>query len=92
MALLAAGNMDPEEFADPLTLDLARRPNRHVGFGTGPHQCLGLHLARTEAEVVLEVLFARYPGLAVDGDPMALRWIARPGLRGLKSLPLRLQK
>jgi cytochrome P450 PksS len=89
MALLAAGNMDPDEFTDPLVLDLARRPNRHVGFGTGSHQCLGLHLARLEAEVALDVLFSRYPHLAVDGDPMAVRWIARPGLRGLKRLPLR---
>ncbi|MEZ5998901.1 MAG: cytochrome P450 [Hyphomonas sp.] len=90
-ALLAAGNMDAEEFPDPLKMNLARRPNRHVGFGTGPHQCLGLHLARTEAEVALEALFARYPGLAIEGDPNALRWIARPGLRGLKRLPLRME-
>ncbi|MCA8899634.1 MAG: cytochrome P450 [Hyphomonas sp.] len=87
---LASANLDPDEFPDPLTLDLARRPNRHVGFGTGPHQCLGLHLARLEGEVALEALFSRYPDLAIDGDPMAVRWIARSGLRGLKRLPLRL--
>jgi cytochrome P450 PksS len=90
-ALLAAGNVDPEEFRDPLIFDISRRPNRHVGFGTGPHQCLGLHLARTEADVALEVLFSRYPDLALEGDPMALRWITRPGLRGLKRLPLALR-
>ncbi|MEZ5945956.1 MAG: cytochrome P450 [Hyphomonas sp.] len=88
---LASANMDPDEFPDPLKLDLARRPNRHVGFGTGPHQCLGLHLARLEGEVALDVLFSRYPGLAIDGEPMALRWIARAGLRGLKRLPLLLR-
>lgn len=85
---LAAGNMDPLEFPEPEKLDLARRPNRHLGFGTGPHVCLGIHLARLEAEVALEVLFARFPGLTVQGDPMALKWIARSGLRGLKRLPL----
>nr|WP_321361408.1 cytochrome P450 [uncultured Hyphomonas sp.] len=85
---LAAGNMDPAEFDDPQTLNLARRPNRHVGFGSGPHVCLGIHLARLEAEVALDVLFTRFPGLAIDGDPTALKWIARSGLRGLKRLPL----
>ena len=87
---LAAGNMDPAEFEDPLTLDLARRPNRHLGFGSGAHICLGIHLARMEAETALEALFGRYPGLAIEGDPMALKWISRSGLRGLKHLPLRL--
>ena len=87
---LAAGNVDPAEFDNPLTLDLARRPNRHVGFGSGAHICLGIHLARTEAETALDVLFTRYPGLTIDGDPMAPKWIARSGLRGLKRLPVRL--
>ena len=85
---IAAGNVDPAEFDDPLALDLARRPNRHVGFGSGPHVCLGIHLARLEAEVALDVLFTRFPGLAIQGDPMAPKWISRSGLRGLKRLPL----
>ncbi|HPE47958.1 MAG TPA: cytochrome P450 [Hyphomonas sp.] len=88
---LASANMDPDEFPDPLTLDLARRPNRHVGFGGGPHICLGIHLARMEADAALEALFTRYPGLALDGDPMAMKWISRSGLRGLKCLPLRME-
>jgi cytochrome P450 PksS len=88
---LAAGNMDPAEFGDPQTLNLARRPNRHVGFGSGPHICLGIHLARLEAEAALDVLFSRYPHLAIEGDPSEARWIARAGLRGLKRLPLALR-
>jgi cytochrome P450 len=87
---LAAGNMDPSEFENPDQLDLARRPNRHVGFGSGAHLCLGIHLARTEAEAALDVLFTRYPALAIEGDPAACKWISRAGLRGLKRLPLRL--
>ena len=85
---LAAGNMDPAEFESPQTLNLSRRPNRHVGFGSGPHVCLGIHLARLEAEVAFNILFSRYPRLAIEGDPMEARWIARAGLRGLKRLPL----
>jgi cytochrome P450 len=87
---LAAGNMDPAEFDDPQTLNLARRPNRHVGFGSGPHICLGIHLARLEGEVALNVLLSRYPHLAIEGVPDNVKWIARAGLRGLKRLPLML--
>ncbi|KCZ45884.1 cytochrome P450 [Hyphomonas sp. CY54-11-8] len=85
---LAAGNMDPAEFEDPQTLNLARRPNRHVGFGSGPHICLGIHLARLEAEVALDVLLSRYPRLAIKGGAENVKWISRAGLRGLKRLPL----
>lgn len=91
MALLAAGNLDPAVFDDPLTLDLARRPNRHLGWGWGPHLCLGLHLAKAEAEIALQQLLARWPGLAIDGDPMALPWGKRFGTRGLARLPLQMK-
>lgn len=85
---LAAGNMDPAEFETPGQLNLARRPNRHVGFGSGPHVCLGIHLARLEAEVALDVLLSRYPRLAIEGGAENVKWISRSGLRGLKRLPL----
>lgn len=88
---LAAGNMDPAEFDDPLRLDVARRPNRHVGFGSGAHICLGIHLARLEGEVALDVLLSRYPGLAIEGGADNVKWISRAGLRGLKRLPLALR-
>ncbi|WP_018147540.1 cytochrome P450 [Henriciella marina] len=91
MALLAAGNVDPRVFDDPLTLNLARRPNRHLGWGGGPHLCLGLHLARAEAQAALSCLFDRFPHLAFTVDPDKLRWIPRSGMRGLKSLPLGFQ-
>lgn len=88
-ALLAAGNLDPRVFDNPLELDLARRPNRHLGWGGGPHICLGLHLARAEAQAALDCLFDRYPGLSFASDPARLKWIPRAGLRGLSHLPVR---
>lgn len=91
MAILAAGNLDPAHFADPLRLDLARRPNRHLGWGWGPHLCLGLHLAKAETEITLQKLLNRWPGLEIDGDPMQLPWAKRFGVRGLARLPLRLK-
>lgn len=90
MALLAAGNVDPTVFDDPLALDLARRPNRHLGWGNGPHICLGLHLAKAEAEIALSELFRRAPNMALKTPPDALKWIRRSGLRGLQALPVSL--
>lgn len=89
MALLASANADPAVFDAPERLDLARRPNRHLAFGSGPHLCLGLTLARAEAEIALERLFTRFPdlGLAVPEDE--LRWTRRIGLRALERLPVR---
>ena len=87
IALLGAANLDPTEFDAPLTLDLARRPNRHTGWGGGPHICLGLHLAKMEAELALSRIAARWPDLAL-GD--GLKWSKRIGTRGLDAMPVRL--
>ncbi|ANY84627.1 hypothetical protein BB934_41375 (plasmid) [Microvirga ossetica] len=59
MAMLAAANFDPDANPHPERLDLARRPNRHLAFGTGIHFCLGQQLARIEARCALEALFKR---------------------------------
>lgn len=90
-AALAAGNLDPAAFDDPLSLNLARRPNRHLSWGWGPHLCLGLHLAKAECEIAVRQLLTRWPGVGIDGDPMALPWSRRQGVRGLVSLPLTLK-
>jgi len=57
------GNRDPEVFADPDVLDVARNPRRHVAFGFGVHQCLGQPLARVELQVVYSTLYRRIPSL-----------------------------
>jgi len=90
IGLLAAGNVDPDVFGNPLALDLARRPNRHLGWGSGPHMCLGLHLAKAEAEIALSELFRRAPGMKLQAPPDTLKWVKRSGLRGLESLPVSL--
>lgn len=90
MAVLAAGNIDPAAFSDSLQLDLSRKPNRHLGWGGGPHLCLGLHLAKAEARSAFAQMAERWPRLALATDPERLRWIPRIGLRGPVSLPLRL--
>jgi cytochrome P450 PksS len=85
MAMLAAANMDPGANLHPEKLDLTRKPNRHLSFGTGIHFCLGHQLARIEGKCALEALFKRWPRLALAA-PQAIRWRSRPGLRALERL------
>jgi cytochrome P450 len=86
MAMLGAANMDPETHVHPETLDLARRPNRHLSFGTGIHFCLGHQLARIEAKCALEALFRRWPQLALAIPAAHVRWRRRPGMRAIETL------
>ena len=88
MAMLAAANMDPEANECPEKLDLQRKPNRHIAFGTGIHFCLGHQLARIEGKEALRALFDRWPDLALAVDPSEIRWRKRPGLRALVALPV----
>jgi cytochrome P450 len=67
--LMAAGQ-DPALHADPLKFDIDRADKTHFAFGGGVHFCLGAPLARAEAEIALTRLFARFPGLALTGDPI----------------------
>jgi cytochrome P450 len=88
MAMLAAANMDPQANPDPERLDLQRKPNRHIAFGTGIHFCLGHQLARIEGRCALKSLFRRWPGLALAVDPSEITWRTRPGLKAIDRLPV----
>jgi cytochrome P450 PksS len=88
MAMVAAANMDPDANERPEELDLERRPNRHLAFGTGIHFCLGHQLARIEATCALQALFKRWPKLALAVEPARIRWRKRPGLRAIETLPV----
>lgn len=89
MLSLASADRDPGRFADPDVLDPRREDNPHLGFGHGPHYCLGAPLARIEIEVGLAALFDRYSELALAVPCDCLRW--RPSFRnrGLLALPVR---
>ena len=53
IAQLIAANHDPVRFENATDLQTDRRPNAHIGFGFGPHVCLGMHLARLETQIAL---------------------------------------
>ena len=82
----SAASLDPEAFEEPATVRLDRSPNRHAGFATGRHRCLGSHLARTELRIAMEELHRRIPEYRIDPDD-DLQYTA-VGVRGASRLPI----
>jgi cytochrome P450 len=85
VAYLGAGNRDPERFAEPDRLDLGRADNAPLSFGGGIHYCLGAPLARLEAQIAIPALLARFPRLALAGEPGRRDSLA---IRGYTALPI----
>ena len=88
MPMLAAANLDPQANPHPERLDLTRKPNRHLAFGTGIHFCLGHQLARLEGICALKALFQRWPKLVLAVDESQIKWRRRAGLRAIEHLPV----
>ena len=88
MVMLAAADMDPQANPDPEQLELQRKPNRHIAFGTGIHFCLGHQLARIEGKCALRSLLQRWPKLTLAVDESEITWRRRPGIRAIDSLPV----
>jgi cytochrome P450 len=81
-----AANHDPEQFDNPRKFDVTRDQTRHLAFGAGAHQCLGLHLARLEMRLLFEALLDRLDSIELAGEP---RRAKSTFVGGLKTLPLR---
>jgi cytochrome P450 len=88
MPMLAAANMDPAANPHPEQLDLDRKPNRHIAFGTGIHFCLGHQLARIEGRCALKALFGRWPKLTLAVPESEIIWRRRPGMKAIDRLPV----
>jgi cytochrome P450 len=89
-ACLAAANRDPTRWDRPDEFDPFRPARSHIGFGHGPHTCLGMHVARAEMTHGIATLLDRFPDLRLDPDAPAPRII---GLyeRGPDAVPVRLR-
>jgi len=87
MMLYAAANRDPREFGPTADqVDVRREIPRHLSFSSGPHFCIGSHLARLQAKVALEELLATHPQVRLD--PSSGRRHESPFVRGWVSLPV----
>jgi cytochrome P450 len=81
----ASANRDERRWHDPDRLDVTRPPIRHAAFGDGIHHCLGAPLARLEARIAFEELFARIPDYAISGPIVRVK---TPTDRALERLPV----
>ncbi len=83
----ASSNRDESRHEDPDRFDL-RRKTEHQAFGAGGrHFCLGTALARLELRILFEETLARFPGMAIDGEPLV---VESAFINQLKTLPVRL--
>jgi hypothetical protein len=84
---IGAANRDPEQFPDPDRMDITRSPNRHLAFGSGIHQCVGMSLARLEGSIAIQRFLQRFPRYSL-GTPTRG---GRARFRGFLKLPCQLE-
>jgi cytochrome P450 len=83
---LGSANQDPRKFENPERFDPSRRNLRdHVGFGSGPHRCLGMHLAKAEIVIVMQEWLARIPEYRIAAGA---KLTERGGQLRIQHLPL----
>jgi hypothetical protein len=80
-----SGNRDERKFADPDTFDINRRPQGHLGFGSGKHFCLGSQMARLVTDVAMRRFLERVPDYHLTVD--SLMWNSSSNFRNPTALP-----
>ncbi len=85
--LVSAANRDPAVYDRAEEYVVDRKKNHHFGFASGPHRCLGMHLARREMQIGVEEWLRVIPDFRVATEEVLLE---RGGgsMMSLKSLPL----
>jgi len=84
---LGAANRDPARWERPDEYDITRPPKPSLAFGSGPHVCLGMHVARAEMNVGINALLDRLPRLRLDADAEPPRYIGMYE-RGATAIPV----
>jgi cytochrome P450 len=80
-----SGNRDGRKFPDPDSFDIDRRPQGHLGFGSGKHFCLGSQMARLVTEVAMRRFLERVPNYHLTVDKLA--WNSSSNFRSPTALP-----
>ena len=83
-----SANRDERVFEDGERLVLGRDTSPHLGFGYGPHYCLGAHLARLQLQVAVEHWLELLPGLRLAVPPERIEWRRDQLVRGPAALPV----
>jgi cytochrome P450 len=86
LLFLASANRDPRQWNDPDRLELKRSSLGHVAFGNGIHVCVGMMIARLEAETLFAAFAKRVAGFELAGEPVRRR---NNTLRSFASLPVK---
>lgn len=86
--MYGSANRDERRYANPERFDARRNPTDNLGWGTGPHMCVGMHLSKLEMEVLLEALLENVDRIEVD-EPVPS---SNGGLYGFESLQMRLTR
>jgi len=81
-----SGNRDAEAIERPLEFDVTRKASKHIAFGYGRHNCLGMHLARMEVETFMRLLLPQLESIELNGEPS---YIPSHFVSGLSSLPIK---
>lgn len=88
MLMYPSANRDEDIFTDPFSFDITRKPNRHIAFGYGPHQCIGQHVAKLEMRILFEELLPRLKSIELAGP---VSYVQANFLSGPKTLPIRFE-
>jgi cytochrome P450 len=86
--ITASANHDESRWDESDEWKLGRPAQHHLAFGTGPHQCLGMHLARLELRVGLDTILDRLPNLRLDEERSADAIVEGYAFRGPRALPV----
>ncbi|WP_181008348.1 cytochrome P450 [Sphingomonas montanisoli] len=85
---LGSANRDPSRWENPDVYDLFREKKYHLGFGLGPHQCLGMNVAKQEMIVALNALMDRFPNMRLDPAAPPPRIVGGLEQRGMSAIPV----
>jgi cytochrome P450 len=88
MPMISAAHTDPAKFPDAQSFDIGRTDNDHMGFGRGPHYCIGAALARVQLQEAFDVLVRAFPKLRLAVRAEQVVWKPDMVTNSIEELPV----